>query len=276
MVNRLRVFLVILIIVLLLLNGTGLVELTSMEVPVVDFLGGRVFDVLSVPLDFFNSLYETGSRLKKRVFDSEGIMEENERLQRRVSELEREIKRLQEIRLENERFRELLSFKERVSYEVEGARVIGYGPSSWQNRIIIDAGSKDGIEEKMPVVTYNGVLVGRVDHVGSLSSQVRLISDTNFVLGGIIEREFSRAIGIVRGQLSSERVGVMDSIAWDADLRVGDLVLTSGLSNSYPRGLPIGTVISVDTDNYGLSQKAEVEFLFDSYTLEEVLVITDF
>ncbi|MFW5999048.1 MAG: rod shape-determining protein MreC [Halanaerobiaceae bacterium] len=274
--NRLRVFLVILIIVLLLLNGTGLVELSSMDVPVIDFLGRRAFDILSVPLDLFNGVYETGVELRQRVFDDEGIMEENERLQRRVSELEREIGRLEVIRRENDRLRDLLSFKERVSYEVKGARVIGYSPSSWDNKIIIDAGSREGIEEKMPVVSYNGVLVGRVEYAGSLSSQVRLISDSDFVVGGIIEREFSRAIGIVRGQLNSEHLGTMDSIAWDADVREGDLVLTSGFSNSYPRGLAIGTVLSVDSDNYGLSQKAEVDFLFKDYTLEEVLVITDF
>ena len=68
----------------------------------------------------------------------------------------------------------------------------------------------------------------------------------------------------------------MDNIAWDADIQQNDVILTSGLSNNFPSGLKIGEVISVENDNYGLSQKAEINLYINNITLEEVLVITNF
>ena len=73
----------------------------------------------------------------------------------------------------------------------------------------------------------------------------------------------------------------MENISWntrseEGDIKEGDIIVTSGLSDNYPRGIPIGEVVSVETDNYGLSQKAEIKLFMKKKTIEEVLVITGF
>jgi rod shape-determining protein MreC len=128
----------------------------------------------------------------------------------------------------------------------------------------------------MPVITYQGYLVGRVENVGSNSAQIRLIIDHNFVVGGIVARTDSREIGLVKGSGRGDRPNIMDSIAWDADIKAGDVVLTSGLSNNFPPGLKIGEVAEVETDNYGLSQKADINLFMHQITLEEVMIIKNF
>ena len=177
---------------------------------------------------------------------------------------------------ENKRLRELLDFKEKVEYEMIGAEVTGNSPSVFEQIITINRGRKDGLEERMPVITYNGFLVGRIDYVGSSSAQVRLITDNQFVVGGVVARSDSREIGLVRGSGRRDQNNTMDNIAWDADVEIGDVILTSGLSNNFPEGLKIGQIKSIEPDNYGLSQKAEVELDIQSITIEEVMVIKNF
>ena len=118
--------------------------------------------------------------------------------------------------------------------------------------------------------------MGRVDYVGSSSSQVSLIYDPEFVVGGIVQRNESRTIGIVKGQLNNNKMNIMEKISWDADIQKGDIIVTSGFSNNYPKGLPIGKVQEINPDNYGLSQSADIKLFSTINTIEEVLIITDF
>jgi len=157
-----------------------------------------------------------------------------------------------------------------------GAEVIANSPSPWEKTITINKGSRDGLEKRMPVITYSGYLVGRIENTGSNYSQIRLITDQDFVVGGIIARTDSREIGLVRGSGRDEKNNIMDNIAWDADVQENDVVLTSGLSNNFPSGLKIGKVLEVESDNYGLSQKAEIDLYINNITLEEVMIITSF
>jgi rod shape-determining protein MreC len=126
------------------------------------------------------------------------------------------------------------------------------------------------------VISYQGYLVGRIENFGSSFAQIRLITDHNFVVGGIIARTDSREIGLVRGSGRTDAPNIMDSIAWNADIESGDVVLTSGLSNNFPAGLKIGEVAQVETDNYGLSQKADINLFMNQITLEEVMIIKNF
>ena len=271
-----RFIFVVLIIIVLIFSFTGLLDPVDVDIPVVSWLGEGLYDVFSIPLGWISSIGNSVTGVWRRVFDADDVMDKNEKLKKRVAELEREILYLESSRRENIRLRKLLDFKEKVPYEVKGARVIGYGPSNWENRILINIGRDEGIEEKMPVITYNGILLGRVDFTGAHSSQIIPLNDSDFVVGAVIAGEEERAIGLLRGQHEKKNINIMDNIAWDAEIEEGDKIVTSGLSDSYPRGLLIGEVIGVEPDNYGLSQKAEVELFIKSLTPEEVLVISDF
>jgi rod shape-determining protein MreC len=101
------------------------------------------------------------------------------------------------------------------------------------------------------------------------------VTDKKVVVGGLVSRSSSRDLGVIRGREESNKL-VMNDLSWDADIKEKDIIVTSGLSGNLPKGLPLGEVISVRPDNYGLTQEAILKPFLDLNKLEEVLTITDF
>ncbi|MCD5401055.1 rod shape-determining protein MreC, partial [candidate division NPL-UPA2 bacterium] len=185
--------------------------------------------------------------------------------------LRAKITELEEERLENQRLRRLLAFRERISFEellVEsvGAKVIGRDPTNWHRIVTIDKGRSEGIQRGMPVITAEGI-VGYVSKAARNASQVRLILDGAASVGGLVQR--SREFGVVRGRGSN--LYEMAYLSPEADIKEGDLIISSGLGGKYPAGLRIGKVVSVKRKGY--LQKAEVLPAVDFSRLEEVLVL---
>ena len=270
--NSLIIVALLLILILTLL----FVFINDIEIPFLNWFGDIIYNLLTPILNLFNNIISRIQNFFNILFSINEIQEEITFLRQQNQILERQIMFLSNYDRENKRLRELLNFKEKVEYDMIGAEVIANSPSVFEQLITINRGRRDGLEERMPVITYNGFLVGRIDHVGSSSAQVRLITDNQFVVGGVVARSDSREIGLVRGSGRRDKNNTMDNIAWDADIEIGDVILTSGLSNNFPEGLKIGQIINLETDNYGLSQKAELELDIYSVTIEEVMVIKNF
>jgi rod shape-determining protein MreC len=148
------------------------------------------------------------------------------------------------------------------------ANVIGRDPSYWNSTMIIDKGLSNGVRQGMPVVNASGV-VGKIAEVGQDSSKVILLTDPQFSVAALIQEP--RESGLVSGTLQG--VCRMKYIRSDAKISVGDKVITSKLSSSFPDGLLIGEIISVDEG----ANKSTVESLIRpavSFSqIEEVLVI---
>ncbi len=193
----------------------------------------------------------------------------------KLGELERELDRMQEIKVENERLRQLLNFPYLEDYETIGADVIGYFPENWTSGVIINRGKRDGVQERDPVITYNGYLAGQVEEVFTTTAHVHLLTHPSFVVGGLIQREASRALGVVRGTPAGKDLYIMDNLSWDADVQSGDMIITSGMSEFFPKGLPIGEVVEVGVSDFGLTQKATIKPFIAGVTLEEILIIID-
>ncbi|MFW6001078.1 MAG: rod shape-determining protein MreC [Halanaerobium sp.] len=276
MFNLDRNTLIIITIVLLFILAFIFLYLTDINIAIFDWLGDLIYNFLTPIFNISNNIYNVIYDFFHTLFSINEIKQEITELREQNLILERQVMYLQYIDKENTRLRELLDFKEKVDHEMVGAEVTANSPSVWEKTITINKGKNDGLAERMPVITYNGYLVGRIDYAGRNSSQVRLINDKQFVVGGIISRSDSREIGLVRGPGRRDKHSVMDNIAWNADIESGDVVYTSGLSNNFPSGIKIGEVQSVDADNYGLSQKAEVMLFINTVTIEEVMVITNF
>lgn len=268
--------LVVLGIFLLLIIGVGVMNFFGLNLPYLSFLEKGIYNTFSPIIQWVDNSVDQINNYFVRLAKTDEIIAENKNLKKKIAGLRVENLSLQKYKRQNERLRELLNFNELVSYKTEGAEVIGFGPSNWQKKILIGKGKKDGFKQGMPVITYNGTLVGQIDYIGINSAQVKLVSDPNFVVAGIVRREESRSVGLVKGKLKKDDVDIMDNISWEADIKKGDLILTSGLSNTFPKGLPIGKVLKVESDNYGVSQKADIDLFFNLKTVEEVLVITDF
>jgi rod shape-determining protein MreC len=194
------------------------------------------------------------------------VQEENEALKRELQTLQ---VRLQEERAQAQRaenFRQLLELRERAGVDTVAAEVIA-GPATIEFRdMTIDKGNADGVARDMAVISPAGV-VGRVILASPRAARVQMLIDLNAAAGAMIER--TRAQGLVVGQGSALR---MDYVPGTADVKQGDLVVTSGIDKIYPKGFVIGTVESIEEGGtfYEIVVRPSVDFS----RLEEVLVVT--
>ncbi|MFW6007355.1 MAG: rod shape-determining protein MreC [Halanaerobiales bacterium] len=266
------------LLIIIIVGGMGILNFMDISLPYLNWLQDGIYNIVSPVLEYFTYSYNQLSSFYYGVTNVGDIVEENRNLKKEVARLEHQINLMDESRRQDERLGNLNdfldAFKEFTDYEATGASVIGYGPSNFEEMMIINKGSNDGLEEKMPVVSYNGTLVGRINETGTNSSQVMLINNPDFAVGGIVQD--SRDIGIVKGQLEDRNINIMEKIPADSDIEEDDRILTSGLSNNFPKYLPIGRVVNVESDNFGISRKADIRLFFRDYTIEEVLIITDF
>lgn len=276
MFNFDRNTLIIAVLILITVLALSFLYISDVEIGFLNYLSDLIYNLITPFLDLLHHSIEVVRNFFSTLFSIDEVNQQIKNLKQENSVLKRQVMFLQNIQQENKRLRELLNFEQKTDYNFLGAEVISNSPSVWEKVITINRGSRDGIKERMPVITYNGYLVGRIEEVGSGSSQVRLITDQNFVVGGIIARSDSREIGLVRGSGRSDQPNTIDNISWDADIKENDVVLSSGLSNNFPSGLRIGKITNIENDNYGLSQKADVELFINKITIEEVAVITNF
>lgn len=189
-------------------------------------------------------------------------------LRKELDRLKAQVSSLHDLNLENERLRGLLSFKNNSPYKIIGAEVIGRSADNWSSSIIIDKGRHHGIRQGQAAADYLG-LIGRVSEAGLYTSKILLINDTNLSASCIVQR--SRQEGLVSGTLGTYLI--MKYLPQDADVEVGDVVITSGLNELYPKGLVVGSVIEIGTEFSGLSRYALVKPAVNLSNIEEVLVI---
>jgi rod shape-determining protein MreC len=219
------------------------------------------FNILLVPVKVFNGI---GNHFR---FKRE-LLSENETLKKRVGELSLEMKRSEELRGENQRFRDLLQFKQSIGVNTISAEVIARDPNDWAGSFAIDKGVDDGIEKDMAVCSSKGLL-GKVVDPQKSTSLVILITHPGFKTGGMLRD--SRINGIVVGE--GKGTVKMLYIPVDAEVKAGEMVITSGFSRIFPKGIVIGEVVSVDRSKTGLYKYATIKPSADSFTQEEVLCI---
>lgn len=196
------------------------------------------------------------------------VYSENRTLTSRVQELETALVEAAELKKENERLRELLSFKKESPIKAFPARVIGRDLAPWRKTLLIDKGSKHGIKKRMPLVNAQG-LVGRVIEAGPINSRAILLLDPESRVSVFFQE--SRDLGVAEGDGSSLlRVTHIDR---EAAVKVGDRVLSSGLGGVYPKGVGVGTVEMVGTEKEGLELFALVRPYVRFSKLEEVLCL---
>ncbi len=176
---------------------------------------------------------------------------------------------LRELYQENTRLKNLLSFKQKTPQRFISARVIGRAVDSWSSSVIIDKGRYSGLKRGMVVINHRG-LIGRIAENNDTVSKVLLISDPSQGISSIVQR--SRQEGLISGTLGSNLI--MRYLPEDAQITAGDIIVTSELSQFYPKGLLIGRVINIGREFSGLNRYAIVRPAVDLASIEEVLVIT--
>jgi rod shape-determining protein MreC len=211
-------------------------------------------------------------RLVKREFSGVIFYHRNmiqaERLQSDVDLLRWRLFDLRELSQENDRLKNLLNFKLKSPLRLVAARVIGRSVDSWSSSVVIDKGRYNGIKSGMVVMSPKG-LVGSIVESMDNTSKVLLINDPNQGIFSIVQR--SRQEGLVSGTLGSNLI--MRYLPDEAQITVGDIIITSELSQIYPKGLLLGRVVNIGREFSGLNRYALVKPVVDLASIEEVLVI---
>jgi rod shape-determining protein MreC len=198
------------------------------------------------------------------------LKRENVALRKKVTELREENSLLRERAIASERLQDLLRFSKKIPGPILPAQIIAIDPSSWFRTILIDKGTKHGVERGMAVVSPDGI-VGHVLQTSPHSAKVLLITDFNSSVDAIVQR--SRAKGLVEG--NGENRCRLKYAPRAEDIQLGDRVVTSGLGGRYPKGLMVGKINKIEKKSYGLFQQAEIILSANFSKLEEVFVITE-
>ena len=252
----------------LLVCSLLLVSVSVRAQPYRDPVGRLLLDALAPFQVVFSWIGRGTGRLWSDYVVVVGARREADELRGRVAVLEGQLARLSEIERENQRLGALLGFREQLPAAAYGARVIARDPGPSSTTLTIDRGERDGVRRGMAVVAPEGV-VGRVVEVSHTVSRVALLTDHNSGIDAIVDR--SRARGVVQG--GSDGTCYMNYLNRDADVKVGDRVLTSGLDGVFPKGMVVGEVVDVGRRHRGLPQSATLTPSAALDRLEEVMLV---
>ena len=204
----------------------------------------------------------------KKILYYHRTFDEYKKLKEEVNVLKARLIGLEEIIRQNARYEELLKVKRQLIYSSVTANVIGREPSNWNASLIIDKGASDGIRQGMAVVNSLGV-VGKIVEVGSRASKVILVTDPQFSVATVIQE--SRDSGLVSGTLQGNcRLKYLNP---NAQVKIGDKVITSSLSSTFPAGLLIGEIIQINEKAGNPSMDYLIQPVVNVSQVEEVLVI---
>lgn len=206
-----------------------------------------------------------------RYFDLVDVREENLRLKARMEELEAQLLAAGEDQAELRRLRELVRFPVDVRWRPLAARVLAgkLGPNGVLDSITISRGYVNGARPGTPLVTNMG-LVGRVLRSSAHASTVLLITDPASHVA--VFGQESRAAGILKGTGTGRDLEV-SFVQRDAGMKNGEVLVTSGLDNKYPKGLPVGRVTRVAPSDYTQFMAVNATPLVNLQHLEEVLLL---
>lgn len=169
------------------------------------------------------------------------LARDNARLKQENLVLNRHVQQLAALTAENARLRELLNSSALLDSSVLVAEIIAFDPDPSRQEVVIDKGTADGLYNAQPVLDASGIM-GQLIAVGPHQSRVILITDNRHGVPVEISRNGVRTIAIGTGRPGSLS---LQYLPITADVRVGDLLVSSGLGGIFPRGYPVGRVVRV-------------------------------
>ncbi|QFJ55601.1 rod shape-determining protein MreC [Pseudobutyrivibrio xylanivorans] len=235
-------------------------------------IANHIFIPMQKGIDYIGSTIAISSADTKT---KEQLIAENEELQEQVNTLNDKIKSYELKMSELDELQKLYELDQSyLDYDTTGARIIGKSTSNWFNTFTIDKGSKDGIQVNMNVIADGG-LVGIVSSVGDSYAVVRaIIDDTANVSATISSTEDNCIVsGSLENMTASNVINYSNLADSDNKVAIGDVVVTSNISDKYLPGLLIGYVSSVNLDENDLSKSGTITPVVDFKHLSDVLVI---
>ena len=237
-------------------------------------VGGLFLPLFGIASATRNLVEQTGNTLVPR----STLLKQIEELRRENQQLRDQLAQAQEALRENAQLRQALNWQRRVLWQLKPARVIAQDPANWWRTLLIDVGRQDGIRANMTVLTADG-LVGRISEVGIFRSRVVMVGDPNCRFSAQVQDPRDKTV-VAKGIVSPSAAG-LDRLLVDlmylpggSLLKPGQLVVTSGEGGIFPKGIVVGQVVDVRTNDYGLNLEARVKLAVNLNRLEQVSVIT--
>ncbi|MEH6989115.1 rod shape-determining protein MreC [Cytobacillus firmus] len=268
--NKRLIILLVSIIILVALIGFSLKDRENLTWPE-QFLKdttGFIQNAVSSPVNYVAGFFEN-------VEDLQNTYKENKDLKKRLDELARLESEVQRLKKDNTELREILDKKDSLSeFEPKQATVIGRNPDRWHELLIINKGKNAGIEPNMAVITSKG-LIGKVKSSNTFTSTVQLLSsmDPTNRISAKIQAGENNFFGLIEGYDDDKGLLLLKKIPYDAKVEKDQNVITSGLGGVFPESLPIGKVVDVVPDEFGLTQTAYVKPGADFYDIGHVMVV---
>lgn len=203
--------------------------------------------------------YSENERLKEKIDSYDEVALKNKNYQKEIEALKKELELNQTL----------------TSYEKVTANVITRSPDTWQDMLIVDKGSKDGIAVNMAVMSQRG-LIGRVIEVNNVSSKIELLTSSNESSNHFPVRVSSssgEAFGLLKNYDEKAQALIVTQLTGDTNIKEGDVVQTSGLGGNSPANLPIGTVVNLKPDSFGLNREVYVKPYASMYDLSVVTIV---
>ena len=200
--------------------------------------------------------------------------EENKRLKMRLEDFAVLQAKVHDLETENASLQELVDKEESLrDYERLHATVIARNPDQWEEKIILNKGSAHGVERNMAVMTARG-LIGKIILVTPFTSEVELLytNNSNYRVSALVQGEKGDVHGLIEGFEAERNELILKRIDSSVKIEVGEKVISSGLGGIFPKGILIGEVTEITTDDFGLTKMAYVKPAADFSLLEEVII----
>lgn len=265
-----RFFTVLLVIAVFFVTVSSVLSLTGKS-----FIIKNTVNILSFPFRYVANFIGDGAQGFFEYFkNTDKLIEENKELKEENDDLRDQLANMQAILEENDRLRDYFKLdKVNTSFYSKEATVIGYESSNYMSTITLNVGSIHGIAAKMPVIVADGI-VGHVSEVGINWCRVVTLIENYSAIGAYTSR--CGVLGVVEGDYSLKDSGLcyFKNIKPDADVKVGDKVISSGVGSIYPEGFEIGEIVEIESDSASRTLVAKIKLSADLTSLTKVLVLT--
>lgn len=198
--------------------------------------------------------------------------EENKRLKARLEEFAVVQTEALQLKSDIEKFEQIEKSEDLKAFNPIQATVIARNPDQWEEKIILDKGSSHGVTKNMAVMTASG-LIGKITLVTPFTSEVELLytNNPNYRVSAMVLGE-KEAYGLIEGFDEERNELILKRIDSSLMVKEGEQVVTSGLGGIFPKGIPIGEITEISTDDYGLTKMAYVKPSADFSILDYVMI----
>ncbi|MFK7863237.1 MAG: rod shape-determining protein MreC [Pseudohongiellaceae bacterium] len=173
------------------------------------------------------------------------LVEENGRLREELLVAQRELQLLKSLASENSRLLELQAAADVIEGDVLPAEIVNVSPDPYSKRVLINKGARENVFLGQALLDANG-LMGQVDEVLPFSSWVLLITDSRHITPVEVNRNGERALA--RGSRTSATELELEYVTQTQDMLAGDILVSSGMGQVYPKNYPVAEVVSVFAD----------------------------